>query len=92
MGKAQKKIAVIVRDRQSEGLRMALGLSILHRVEVYLFGRLKGESDALEMNIEMAGDLGIGLFSDTSGLKGFEHLSYTDIAKRLLDYDNILPY
>jgi hypothetical protein len=92
MGNAQKKIAVIIRDRQAEGLRMALGLSILHNVEVYLLGSIEEPSDAIAMNIEMAGELHMGLFSDTSGVKGFEHLTYTDIAKRLLNCDNILPY
>lgn len=87
-----KKIAVIVRDRQSEGLRMALGLSVLNNVDVYIFDRKLEESDEILSNLGMIKEMGIGIYTNTKLNDGIEFIETRDIAKRLLKYDNILPY
>ncbi|BCB96846.1 hypothetical protein JZK55_17680 [Dissulfurispira thermophila] len=89
---ARKKIAVIVRDRQSEALRMSIGLSVLNDVDIYIFDRRLESSDDILLNLEMIKELKLGLYTNTTLNEGIEYIPIEDIAKRLLKYDNILPY
>lgn len=95
-----KNIAVIIRERRSEALRMAIGLSILNNVNIFLMdGKLNMTEDIL-MNLEMAKELRLKIY--TNDLECFEQLkninqdieyqSTEDIAKKILEYDNILAY
>ncbi|MFN3480178.1 MAG: hypothetical protein ACK415_07290 [Thermodesulfovibrionales bacterium] len=86
-----KKIAVIVRDRQSEALRMSIGLTILEdSVEIYLTEPLREEG---EMTLQLDGvkELSIPVFSILEG-SGFEDITIEDMADRLLRADNIIAY
>ena len=87
-----KKIAVIVRDRQSEALRMGVGLAILNNVDIYIFDRRLEASDDISLNLEMIKEMRLGLYTNTTLNEGIEYIPTEDIAKRLLEYDNILPY
>jgi hypothetical protein len=87
-----KKIAVIVRQRQSEALRMSIGLSVLNEVEIYIFDRKLELSDDILLNLEMIREMKLGLYTNSALNEGIEYISTEDIAKRLLKYDNILPY
>ncbi len=87
-----KKIAVIVRDRQSEALRMALGISVLNRVDVYIFDRKLATDEDIMLNLQMIKEMKIGLYTNTTMNEGLEYISTEGIAERLLEYDNILPY
>lgn len=89
---AGKKIAVIVRERQSEALRMGVGLSILNNVDIYIFDRKLEASDGISLNLEMIKEMRLGLYTNTALNEGIEYIPTEDIAKRLLEYDNILPY
>ncbi len=91
MGK-DKKIAVIVRDRQSEGLRMAVGLSVLNNVDIYIFDRKLEESDEILLNLGMAKEMRLSIYTNTQLNEGIEFIETKDIAKKLLKYDNILAY
>lgn len=88
-----KKIAVLVRDRQSEALRMSVGLILLDdTIDVYILDK-KVESNAEnDLNLETMGDLGMNLFTNFKGNEGMEYLSTEEIAQKLLQYDTILPY
>jgi predicted DNA-binding protein with PD1-like motif len=95
-----KKIAVIIRDRESEALRMAIGLSILHRVDIYILAKKINLTDEVMMNIEMLKELKLCLYTDNPSCykqikeinDNIELLTIEGIAKNLLKYDNILPY
>lgn len=86
-----KKIAVIVRDRQSEAFRMSIGLTILEdSVEIYLTEPLKDEGE-MTLQLEGVRELNIPVFS-VSGDSGFEKITIEEMAKRLLEADSIIAY
>lgn len=95
-----KKIAIIIRDRQSEALRMAIGLSILHKVDIFIVDSSFGINDEILMSLNMIKELKMSLYTNNQEclgqIKGIsENISYmpiTDIAKKILEYDNILAY
>jgi len=89
---AGKKIAVIVRERQSEALRMALGISVLNKVDVYIFDKKLAATDDILLNLQMIKEMKMGIYTNTALNEGIEYISTENIAKKLLDYDNILPY
>ncbi|GMR19417.1 MAG: hypothetical protein BMS9Abin36_0012 [Gammaproteobacteria bacterium] len=88
-----KKIAVLIRDRQSEALRMSLGLSLVDDIiDVYMLdGKLAGtEQD--QLNLELIKELGMKIYSNRQGNEGKEYLSTEEVAHKLLEYDHVLPY
>lgn len=88
----QKKIAVLVRERQDEALRMAIGLT-LDNDEVTVFvmdGRLD-QSEATAMNIGFLRDLNVRIYSNNRE-NDFDHMSTEDIARLLPDFDAVIPY
>jgi len=88
-----KKIAVLVRDRQGEALRMGVGLILADdKVDVYVLDREVEKTEENEMNIETMGDMGIGLYTNFKGNENMQYLSTEEIANKLLEYDHILPY
>ena len=95
-----KKIAVIIRNRESEALRMAIGLSILHKIDIYILDKIIGLNNEVSMNIEMTKELKLGIYTNNPSCydqikkinNNIELLKTDDIAKNLLKYDNILPY
>ena len=87
-----KKIAVLVRDRQDEALRMAVGLTLADdEVNVFIMDRKVASNDANDLNVETLGDMGAKIFSN-SPENSFEQKSTEEIAKSLADYDVIIPY
>ena len=88
-----KNIAVVVRDRQSEALRMALGLILVDdRVDVFLLAGKLGRSTQDVQNLELMKDMGITVYSSDKENADAAYLSTEEIARRLLQYDHILPY
>ncbi|MDH5513011.1 MAG: hypothetical protein OEY27_07355 [Gammaproteobacteria bacterium] len=88
-----RKIAVIVRERQSEALRMALGLSLLDdRVDVFVLDRSLPCSEQDLLNIELMNESGIHFYSNRRDNPHTEYHSTEEIARLLLDYEHILPY
>lgn len=95
-----KRIAVIIRDRQSEALRMAVGLSILHKIDIFIIDGRLDVSEVVLMNLEMIKELKLKIFTnDLECLMGIKNInidaelrSTKDIAKMILEYDNILAY
>jgi hypothetical protein len=89
----KKKVAVIVRDRQGEALRMALGLTLADdTVDVYVLDRKVAENDENALNLEMIREMGMKMFSNTRENAGMEFLGIEGMANRLLEYDLVLPY
>lgn len=90
---AARKIAVLVRDRRSEALRMALGLTLVDDlVDVYVLDRkFEAEKEDL-MNLELMKDMGMNFYSNRPDSSSAEYRATEEIARRLLEYDHILPY
>lgn len=88
-----KRLAVIIRNRESEALRMALGLTLVDdQVDIFVLGRHLAGADEDVMNLELLGDVGIKVYSDQQGDRYAEYRPAREIARRLLEYDHVLPY
>lgn len=88
-----KKIAVVVRERQAEALRMAVGLT-LEDDEVNVFvmdNKLDVTDEAISLNVETCNDLDVKIYSNNPE-NAFELMSTEDIARTLVNYDSVLPY
>jgi hypothetical protein len=92
MGDA-KKIAVIVRDRPGEALRVAGGLTLADDiVEVFVLDRkLDKEAPEIMQPLELTTDLELKMYSNNPE-NGFTTLTLEDMAKKLLEYDVVVPY
>lgn len=88
-----KRLAVIIRNRESEALRMALGLTLVDdQVDIFVLGRHLAGADEDVMNLELLGDVGIKVYSDQQGDRYAEYRPAPEIARQLLEYDHVLPY
>ena len=88
-----KKIAVIVRDRQAEAFRMALGLTLEDdEVTIFLMDNKVNTADkGISMSIEMCQELKVRMFSNEPA-NSFQFMTTEDIARSLVNYDTVLPY
>lgn len=87
-----KKIAVLVRDRQSEALRMAVGLTLADdEVSVFVIDQKLPSSDDIDLNVETLGDMDAKIFSNNPENQ-VEQMSIEEIAKALVDFDVVIPY
>ncbi len=88
-----KKIAVLVRDRQGEALRMSVGVTLMDdTIDVYVLDR-KVESNAdNDLNLETIKDMDMKLATNTKENAGMNYISNEELAKKLLEYDHIIPY
>ena len=87
-----KKIAILVRDRKDEALRMAVGATLLND-EVCVFvmdDKLESDYDT-DTNIQMLGDLNVKIYSNNPENQ-FEQKSVEEIAGMLTGYDVVIPY
>ncbi len=89
----EKKIAVIIRDRQEEALRMALGLLLLDdTVDVFFLDRAIENTEKNRLQLETAQEMEINLYTNCSENQDIEQLSVEEIAARLMAYDIVLAY
>jgi hypothetical protein len=88
-----KKIAVLVRDRQGEALRMSVGVTLMDdTIDVYVLDR-KVESNAdNDLNLETIKEMDMKLATNKKENAGMDYISTEELAKRLLEYDHIIPY
>ncbi len=88
-----KKIAVLVRDRQGEALRMSVGITVMDdQIDVYVLDRKIEENEENEMNLEMIKEMEMNLYTNVKDNTDMECMSNEDLARKLLEYDNILAY
>jgi len=88
-----KRIAVVVRDRQAEALRMAVGLILLDDlIHVYVLDRKVDETEQNSLNIETMQDLDMELYTNIRDNKDMQYLDNRQIAENLLGYDHVLMY
>ncbi len=88
-----KRIAVIVRDRQGEALRVSGGLTLANdTVEVYVLdGKLDKKNPEIAQPLELITDLDLKVYSNNRE-NGFSTISLEDLARKLLEYDFVVPY
>ncbi len=88
-----KHIAVIVRDRQGEALRVAGGLTLADdTIDVFVLDRKldKGNSE-IARPLELVSDLDLKVYSNNAE-NGFTTITLEEMAKKLLEYDIVVPY
>ena len=89
----RKKIAVLVRDRQGEALRMALGLVLADDiVDVYVLDRKLADTQDNQLYLATLKEFEFRIFTDQPENEGLEYLSAEEMARRLPSYDHTLPY
>lgn len=88
-----KKIAVLVRDRQEEALRMAVGIILLDDViDVFILDHRVEDVGSIPLYMETIVDMEMNAFTNVKENEGLEYLSTKEIARRLGDYDHVIPY
>ncbi len=89
----QKKIAVLVRERQSEALRMSLGLILVDDlVDVYVLDRKLQATKETALHVETMKEMDMQIYTNCGENEGMEYLPVDEIALRLPQYDHILAY
>jgi len=87
-----KKIAVLIRDRKHEALRMAVGLTLADdEVNVFIMDEKLETDEAIALNLETLQDLGCRIFSNNPENE-YEQMTAEEIARALTGYDVIIPY
>lgn len=88
-----KKIAVIVRDRQAEALRVSGGLTLADDViEIFILDRKLDKADPeIAQPLELVTDLDLKVYSNNPE-NGYTTMSVEEMAKKLLEYDLVVPY
>ena len=87
-----KKVAVIVRDRQHEALRMSVGLTLEdNAVSVFVMDKKLPSDENTDLNVETLGDMDAKIFSNNPENK-FEQMTTEEIARALTEYDAVIPY
>ncbi|MBI5187861.1 MAG: hypothetical protein HZA07_02145 [Nitrospirae bacterium] len=88
-----KKIAVLVRDRQSEALRMSIGLTLMDdKVDIFVLDRRLGDTNDIKFNLEMINEMGLKMYTNIIENEGIDCISTKQLANKLLEYDIVLPY
>jgi hypothetical protein len=88
-----KKIAVVVRERQDEALRMGVGLTLDDdSVDVFVLDRDIPDTEGNNLNLETMEMMDVKVYTNVEGSEKFEYISTEDLAGKLLEYDNIIPY
>lgn len=88
----KKKIAIFVRDRKSEALRMAVGATLSNdEVNVFVMDDKLDIDDDIEVNLEMLSDLRAKIYSNNPE-NPFEQKTTEEIAIMLSEYDVVIPY
>ena len=88
-----KKIAVIVRDRPAEALRVAGGLTLADdTIEVFILdGKLDKSNPEIATPLELVAELDLKIYSNNSD-NGYATMTLEEMSKKLLEYDVVVPY
>jgi hypothetical protein len=88
-----KKIAVVVRDRPGEALRVAGGLTLADdTIEVFFLDRkLDKNNPEVAQPLELVTELELKVYSNNPE-NGYTTISLQEMAKKLLEYDVVVPY
>jgi hypothetical protein len=87
-----KKIAIFIRDRKHEALRMAVGATLSNdEVSVFIMDDKLETDDEINVNLQMLSDLKVKIYSNNPE-NTFEQKTTEDIANMLPEYDVVIPY
>ncbi len=88
-----KKIAVIVRNRQGEALRVAGGLTLADDIiDVFVLdNKLDKNNPEIATPLELATELDLKMYSNNPE-NGYTTITLEEMAKKLLEYDVVVPY
>ena len=87
-----KKVAVLVRDRQREALRMAVGMTLDdNAVSVFVMDKKLPDDENTALNLESLGDMKAKLFSNNPENR-CEQKTTEEIARALTEFDVVIPY
>ena len=88
-----KKIAVLVRERQGEALRVAVGLTLNDdAVEVYVLDREVAATPGNAANIAVLREMEMRIGTNCADNEDLELLSSAELARSIAACDVILPY
>lgn len=89
----KKRIAVIVRERAGEALRMASGITLADDIiEVFILDKkIDKTSPELAELIELMTDIDLKVYSNNPE-NGYTTITIEEMANRLLEYDIVVPY
>ena len=88
-----KRIAVLVRERQGEALRVAVGLTLNNdRVEVFVLDRKVADTPENATNIEVLEELEMRIATNCADNADLELLSNAELARQITECDVILTY
>lgn len=88
-----RKIAVLVRDRQDEALRMSIGLTLMDdTIDVYVLDKKINDMENNQLNIETIKEMEMKLYSNCAENAEMEFVSTKEISNRLPSYDHVLAY
>lgn len=88
-----KKIAVLVRDRQGEALRMSLGLTLADdAITVINIGAPIEANDDNNLNVESLQMMDCELFSVNEVDADFQPISMQLLPEKLLEFNHVIPY
>ncbi len=88
-----KRVAVLVRERQAEALRMALGLALLDDVvDVYVLDRKLANDADIGLHLATLREFDFRIYTNDPANDGMECLPTDEIARRLAEYDHTLAY
>lgn len=88
-----KRLGVLVRERQAEALRVAVGLTLKDDlVEVFVLDRKVADTPENATNVEMLKELEMRVATNCAENADLELLSNADLARRIAACDIILPY
>ena len=87
-----KKVAILLRDRQGEALRMAVGATLADdMVNVFIMDRKIEHNEDVDLNLETLTDLDAKIYSNNPE-NPYEQKSTEEIARMLPEYDVVVPY
>lgn len=90
--KSKKKIAVMVRDRKEEALRMAVGLTLLDdEISVFIMDEKLEIDEVVAMSLEGLKAMEARIYTNYSD-NPCEWMSTEEIARSLVEYDAVIPY
>lgn len=87
-----RKVAILVRDRKHEALRMSVGAILADdEVNVFVMDDKLEPDEEMSLNLETLGDFDVKMFSNNPDNQ-YEQKSTEEIARLLPEYDVIVPY
>jgi hypothetical protein len=88
-----RKVAILVRERQEEGLRMAVGITLKNDIiDIYVLDRKVEDTELNELNLDTVGMMDMKLFTNCPENDKMICLSNEEISERLIDYDHVIAY